>query len=797
MNISRFVGATSREVMRQVRMALGPDALIVSNRRVNGGVEVMATDATAAPGVDAEAAVASLNAAPPASAAGVAPRPADPQPRESAPAPRREPDVLGAINALRGSLETRIEGLAWGSNLSRVPMAATLYRQLLGAGFSTALVRAMLQRLPEGLDYDGALGWVRNELVTHLPMLRHEDHLLGRGGVFALVGPTGVGKTTTLAKLAARCVQREGPNRVLMVTTDSYRIGAHEQLQIYGRLMGVPVLAVQDGDGLKQALAQAGERHIVLIDNVGISQRDRQVGIQAAMLCGAGKPVRKLLVLNASSQGDTLDEVAHAYRHGADDDVAGCIITKLDEATNIGAVLDTAIRHRLPIHYVSHGQKVPEHLTLPRASDLVDQALAGMDQARALYAPSEADLAALWSGTRPGSGGSRDEAASQARSRQLLLSAINHARRQGSAPLSAADMGEALAWLGSDPACARARVAWQRQSQSDSPPAAAELLSAQLSLLEKAYASYSRRYLLALHVSLKLPVQAGSASLGTSLVFGDRGAALVSPLQQLTLEHGKVANWSADGANEAESRVRWFDTHLPQLPTVHCFDNDAVLGPTLSGSDDVLWLARCPATKRLIHDQTVMTAQAIGKASNAVPVSLAAEPVADGQRGSDALPTSTLWITETAVGLGARRLPGRTFRLVSVRQVDDATGKLLAHHYGLSNLDPDEADTATLARWLVLQDQARGSLKLAAAAWSALDGAQRPASEWLPWTTVASQLAVAAWQVRHAPAASGVRRVLQQMGEGASAITSDRKLVSSVLRLYALMEMSPTAQAAS
>ena len=151
-----------------------------------------------------------------------------------------------------------------------------------------------------------------------------------------------------------------------MLTTDNFRIGALEQLQIYGRLMGVPTHSVRDAGELRRLLAELGSRKIVLIDTTGISQRDRHVAEQAAMLCDAGKTVRRLLVLNAASQGDTLDEVAHAYRNGVGEDVAGCIITKLDEASRLGAALDTAIRHRLPIHYMSVGQKVPEHLELAR-----------------------------------------------------------------------------------------------------------------------------------------------------------------------------------------------------------------------------------------------------------------------------------------------------------------------------------------------------------------------------------------------------------------------------------------------
>src|SRR5690606_12848152 len=378
MKISRFVGASSRDVLRQVREALGPDALIVANRSVPDGVEVLATleEPPAAAAAPARA-VAAIGA------------PAVPAAEHAA------AGLEAAIGALRGTLESRLDGLLWGgaAGPGREPLRAGLFRTLLDIGFSARLARAMLERLPASLDARAAQAWARNELVTHLPVLASEDELLAEGGVYALVGPTGVGKTTTLAKLAARCVAREGREQVAMLTTDNFRIGALEQLQIYGRLMGVPARSVRDVAELRATLAELGDRKMVLIDTTGISQRDRNVAAQAALLCGAGRPVRRLLVLNAASQGDTLDEVAHAYRHGAGEDVAGCIITKLDEASRLGPALDTAVRHRLPVHYVSVGQKVPEDLAVARADELVDRAFAAQARTRALYAPSEADMA--------------------------------------------------------------------------------------------------------------------------------------------------------------------------------------------------------------------------------------------------------------------------------------------------------------------------------------------------------------------------------------------------------------------
>src|SRR5690606_34486619 len=127
--------------------------------------------------------------------------------------------------------ETRIDELLWGTQLRRAPQAVSLFQTLLGFGFSTALLRAMLKRLPEHLSAKAAFQWARNELITHLPVIASEDAIWTTGQVLALVGPTGVGKTTTIAKLAARCVRRSGPDSLVLLTTDTYRIGAHEQLK--------------------------------------------------------------------------------------------------------------------------------------------------------------------------------------------------------------------------------------------------------------------------------------------------------------------------------------------------------------------------------------------------------------------------------------------------------------------------------------------------------------------------------------------------------------------------------------
>jgi len=163
---------------------------------------------------------------------------------------------------------------------------------------------------------------------------------------------------------------RYGADRLALLTTDGYRIGAQEQLRIYGRILGVPVFVVRDGEDLRRTLADLRDKHMVLIDTVGMSQRDRMVAEQAAMLMRAGE-VNRLLLLNAGCRGDTLDDVVRAY---AGEDLAGCIMTKVDEATALAPALDCIVRHGLTLSYVANGQRVPEDLHLPNRNYLLHRA---------------------------------------------------------------------------------------------------------------------------------------------------------------------------------------------------------------------------------------------------------------------------------------------------------------------------------------------------------------------------------------------------------------------------------------
>jgi flagellar biosynthesis protein FlhF len=266
-------------------------------------------------------------------------------------------------------------------------------KRLLAAGFSAAFSRQLMDMLPaQEEDLSQALKWLKHTIAHNLKVARPEDDIIEKGGVYALVGPTGVGKTTTVAKLAARAVLRHGAGKVALVTTDTYRIGAQDQLRIYGRILGTPVFAVRDENDLELTLSDLHSRHLVLIDTVGMSQRDKRVTEQVALLCGEGREVSRLLLLGAPSQGVTLEEVARAY---AGPGMVGCVLTKIDEALTYGPVLDVAIRHELPVHFVTNGQRVPEDLHLANATYLADRAFRGNQKPDSPFTQADGDYPIL------------------------------------------------------------------------------------------------------------------------------------------------------------------------------------------------------------------------------------------------------------------------------------------------------------------------------------------------------------------------------------------------------------------
>ncbi|MFN3985952.1 MAG: flagellar biosynthesis protein FlhF [Rhodocyclaceae bacterium] len=279
--------------------------------------------------------------------------------------------LMDELGSIRGMIERQLAGFAWGETRKKAPARAEIVGELLEAGFSSTLARELADAVGDDATLEAARATVKQLLARDMRAMSSDADLIDQGGVYALVGPTGVGKTTTTAKIAARFVVRHGAERLALITTDGYRIGAQEQLRIYGRILGVPVFPVRDASELRQTLGELRNKHMVLIDTVGMSQRDRMVAQQAAMLSGAGN-VRRLLLLNATCRGDTLDDVIRAYRGP---DLAGCVFTKVDEAASLAPAIGAAIAHELEVFYVTNGQRVPEDLHLPNRAYLLHRAL--------------------------------------------------------------------------------------------------------------------------------------------------------------------------------------------------------------------------------------------------------------------------------------------------------------------------------------------------------------------------------------------------------------------------------------
>lgn len=367
MKVRKFLAATSHEVLRKVKEELGADAVILSNKQVPGGIEIMALAGKDISSLTSDA--PSEATAPPVKTAAAVRQKLAPE-KEQAPLVRKQPEpspamadiqsanIIREIHAMRQMLEEQLTTIGWSNFSQRDPGGMKVLRTLLNAGFSPLLSRHLLEKLPADHDFEQSLKKTIALLTLNLRTTAG-DEIIEQGGIYALIGPTGVGKTTTTAKLAARAVIRHGADKVALLTTDSYRIGGHEQLRIYGKLLGIPVRSIKDIDDLQLMLHELRGKHMVLIDTIGMSQRDQMLAEQITMLSQCGTEVKHLLLLNATNSGDTLEEVISAYQQYG---IHGCIITKVDEAASLGVALDAMIRRKLVLYYVTNGQKVPEDL---------------------------------------------------------------------------------------------------------------------------------------------------------------------------------------------------------------------------------------------------------------------------------------------------------------------------------------------------------------------------------------------------------------------------------------------------
>ncbi len=278
-------------------------------------------------------------------------------------------EMMGELRSMRGLIEQRFGALAFMEKLQRQPRQAQLAQKLMDCGFSPVLIKKLVQSLPADVD---PTTWAGGVLERNLATGEREQPLEDTGGIYALIGATGVGKTTSTAKLAAAFAARHGAAELGLITLDAYRVGAQEQLRTYGRILGVPVHTAHDRASLDDLLELLAGKRMVLIDTAGMAQRDARTRELLEML--SHRSINRLLVLNASAQGETLEDQITAYAGAT---CRGVVLSKLDEAVKLAPALDAGIRHKLKVLAVANGQRVPEDWHRLSANALVQRALRG------------------------------------------------------------------------------------------------------------------------------------------------------------------------------------------------------------------------------------------------------------------------------------------------------------------------------------------------------------------------------------------------------------------------------------
>ena len=419
MKIKRYTAESMRAALAQVRAEQGPDAVILSSRRIEDGIEVIAAvdydeglfaaatrqrtpDPVAppppAPVIAAAPAAASPPAAParpvqraaaPAAAPALATPPRAPATQSRAPAatspapatqsrapltampgkaptPELRPDfgygeMQRELRDLRRLLETGLAGMTWNDKRLRDPEQARVLEELSALDIAPDVAMALAALAPRRTSVDNPSHVPMALLVRHLPVLNDLSSV--SAGVVAVVGPTGAGKTTTIAKLAARWCLQHGSQDLALVSTDAYRIGARDQLMTYARILGTPMHAANSGKDLAHVLERLKSKKLILIDTAGMGPRDVRLAEQLAALQSGAARARVLLALPAQGEGHALEEIVKAF---APLKPLACILTKVDEAVSLGAVISTTLRHRLKIAYVCDGQRVPDDLHAAR-----------------------------------------------------------------------------------------------------------------------------------------------------------------------------------------------------------------------------------------------------------------------------------------------------------------------------------------------------------------------------------------------------------------------------------------------
>ncbi|WP_069446290.1 flagellar biosynthesis protein FlhF [Vibrio scophthalmi] len=292
------------------------------------------------------------------------------QPREQAVSNEELTDMREEMTSIRRLLEHQVSGLMWQEVERREPLRAMLIKRLERMGLSSELADQLACYIPEDTPPKKAWKALLGLVADQVPISKQD--ILKRGGVVALLGPTGVGKTTTVAKLAARAAMEFGSDNVALVTTDTYRIGAHEQLAIYGRIMGCPVKVAKDSNELADVIYQLRHRRLILVDTAGMGQRDVRLSEQLdTLMQNSDEVIHSYLVLPATAQRKVLQETIDHFKRIP---LSGCILTKLDESLSLGEFVSVVVQNALPVAYIANGQRVPEDIVIAQPKYMVAKA---------------------------------------------------------------------------------------------------------------------------------------------------------------------------------------------------------------------------------------------------------------------------------------------------------------------------------------------------------------------------------------------------------------------------------------
>ncbi|NNC76730.1 MAG: flagellar biosynthesis protein FlhF [Woeseiaceae bacterium] len=397
MKIKRYLDKDMRHVLRRVREDQGPDAVILSNRRVEEGIEVIAAidydealvrhamgtkaDSKTADDKriesDVLATLAEDDFVPePEPAAEVIKADVQPRPLDVQAQPLRE--MQDELSSLRGLLETQLSGLIWKDSADRSPMRAQMLRNLARLGIAPDVATTVIDRIEPVGDVKSLWHAPLTSLAKMLPVKR--STVLESGGTFALIGPTGVGKTTTIAKIAAQFAMTHGADEIALVSADSFRIGAKEHLMAFANIIGAKVYSASTSAELTDLLVRLRQKKLVLIDTEGRSPRDRDLAHRLAAYGNNEERVKFFLTLSAATQESALDEAVRQFRQVP---LEGCIVTKVDEAGQLGCVISAMIRHDLPVCWLSDGQQIPDdlHNAVHKRMWLINQAIECLEHA--------------------------------------------------------------------------------------------------------------------------------------------------------------------------------------------------------------------------------------------------------------------------------------------------------------------------------------------------------------------------------------------------------------------------------